>query len=117
MRSNTMSTVTAASTAPTPCPAQTISNAPLAHADKPAQFVVACALCGRTFQARRSEAKCCSGRCRIALCRARRVAYLVRRLEAAEAALVAAEQAIASAAVALRDLRVLAEQGGAKLAP
>jgi hypothetical protein len=41
----------------------------------------------------------------------------VQRLAAAEAALCAAERAVKDAAIALGDLRALAEQGGAKVAP
>jgi Tfp pilus assembly protein PilX len=51
------------------------------------------------------------------LSRTRRVAELVQRLAAAEAGLRAAEQAIREAAVAVHDLRALAEQGGPKVAP
>lgn len=76
-----------------------------------------CAVCGIEFTATRPTARCCSGRCRIALSRTRRVAELVRRLAAAEAGLSAADEAIRNAAVALRDLRALAEQLGAKVAP
>lgn len=61
-----------------------------------------CIACGVAFTAIRPAARCCSGRCRILLSRTRRVADLVRRLEAAEAA----EAAL-----------VAAEQGGAKVAP
>jgi len=41
----------------------------------------------------------------------------VQRLAAAEAALCAAENSVKDAGVALRDLRLLAEQGGPKVAP
>jgi hypothetical protein len=51
------------------------------------------------------------------LSRTRRVADLVQRLAAAEAALAAAEVAIKHAAGAVRDLRALTEQGGSKVAP
>lgn len=51
------------------------------------------------------------------LSRARRVSELVQRLTAAEDdALRAAESAIRNAAVAIQDLRLLAEKGGTKLA-
>jgi hypothetical protein len=73
-------------------------------------------VCGAVFTATRPTARCCSGRCRIALSRARRVADLVQRLTVAEAALHAAEVAIKDAAGAVRDLRALAEQGGSKVA-
>jgi hypothetical protein len=48
---------------------------------------------------------------------AQRVANLVQRLAVAEVALAAAEDAIKHASAALGDLRRLAEQGGAKVAP
>lgn len=76
-----------------------------------------CAVCGASFGAVRPTARCCSGRCRIMLSRARRVADLVQRLAAAEAGLRAAELAIKDAALAVQDLRALAEQGGSKVAP
>jgi hypothetical protein len=85
---------------------------------KPAAVITAnCAVCGVEFTASRPTARCCSGRCRIALSRTRRVADLVQRLAAAEAALCVAEKAVNDAGAALRDLRALAEQGGAKVAP
>jgi hypothetical protein len=80
-------------------------------------LTIACAVCGTEFSARRAEAKCCSGRCRITLSRSRRVADLVARLAVAEAASCAAERPVNDAGAALRDLRLLAEQGGAKVAP
>lgn len=73
-------------------------------------------VCGSGFSAKRSAARCCSGRCRVTLSRTRRVAELVQRLAAAEAALRAAELAIQHTTVAVQDLRALAEQGGAKMA-
>jgi predicted nucleic acid-binding Zn ribbon protein len=76
-----------------------------------------CIACGQAFSATRPTAKCCSGRCRVLRSRTRRMAELVERLAAAEAALHAAEQAIKNAAGAVEDLRVLAEQGGPKVAP
>jgi hypothetical protein len=51
------------------------------------------------------------------LSRTRRVADLVQRLAAAESALCAAENAVKDAGGALRDLRLLAEAGGSKVAP
>lgn len=69
-----------------------------------------CAVCGKIFGASKPTAKCCSGRCRIRLSRSRRVADLVERLAAAEAAL-------REAAIVLRAVRDLAEQGGCKVAP
>lgn len=76
-----------------------------------------CAVCGIEFTATRPTARCCSGRCRLVLSRTRRVAELARRMAAAEEALSAAERAVKNAGAALRDLRQLAEQGGAKIAP
>ena len=54
---------------------------------------------------------------RIMLSRTRRVAELVQRVAAAEAGLHAAELAIKRAADSVRDMRLLADQGGAKVAP
>lgn len=76
-----------------------------------------CVVCGAQITAVRPTARSCSGRCRITLSRTRRVADLVQRLAAAEAALTAAESAVTEAGAAVRDLRALAEQGGAKVAP
>lgn len=76
-----------------------------------------CVVCGAQFTATRPTARCCSGRCRIMLSRTRRVADLVQRLAAAESALCAAENAVKDAGGALRDLRLLAEAGGSKVAP
>jgi predicted nucleic acid-binding Zn ribbon protein len=76
-----------------------------------------CVVCSQEFSATRATARCCSGRCRIMLSRARRVAELVRRLALAETGLRSADQAIQEAANAIRDLRTLAEQGGPKVAP
>lgn len=76
-----------------------------------------CVVCGEVFSASRPTARCCSGRCRIMLSRSRRVADLVSRLVAAEAAVAAAGVALDEASSALRDLRQLVELGGPKIAP
>lgn len=51
------------------------------------------------------------------LSRTRRVADLLQRLALAEAGLRAAESAIKEAAAAVGAVRLLAEQGGTKVAP
>lgn len=108
MRSNSMTAVTAdiSGVAAAPVPPSRASC-----------LTVACAVCGSEFSARRAEAKCCSGRCRITLSRTRRVADLVTRLATVEAAMAAVEATVNDARTALRDLRTLAQQGGAKVAP
>jgi predicted nucleic acid-binding Zn ribbon protein len=82
-----------------------------------AAFSHTCVVCGAQFTAVRPTARSCSGRCRVALSRNRRVAEFVQRLAAAEAALCAAQTAVKGAGAVLRDLHLLAEQSGGKLAP
>src|SRR5580658_10849221 len=62
-----------------------------------------CAACCKPIRGRASK-KCCSGACRIALCRQRRHGILLMRLQAAEEALARAAEAVAV-------LRVFAEMG------
>jgi predicted nucleic acid-binding Zn ribbon protein len=70
-----------------------------------------CVVCGAPLEGRRrAEAKCCSGRCRIQLSRARRLADLATKLAAAESAL-------AEAAEALGALRELAAIGSSRVTP
>jgi predicted nucleic acid-binding Zn ribbon protein len=95
----------------------TIARPAVAERPTPIVVIRECLVCGQEFSATRATARCCSGRCRIILSRARRVAELVQRLALAEAELRAAESAIKEAAIAVHDLRALAEQGGPKVAP
>ena len=76
-----------------------------------------CVTCGRSFLARRPEARACSGRCRMHASRERRVAELVGRIVAAESQIVAAEQGLALARAALAGLRELADLGPSKVMP
>ena len=75
-----------------------------------AAVILTCAVCEAAFAAKRPTAQCCSGRCRMALSRARRVAEVAGSLAMAEAAL-------GQAASALRKVRALVEAGAGKLAP
>ena len=63
-----------------------------------------CAICGTPLRGRRPDARCCSGRCRIVLCRR-------KRHEALLEGLVSCEQALRAAADAVAALRVVAEIG------
>jgi predicted nucleic acid-binding Zn ribbon protein len=76
----------------------------------PGDHVISCAVCGSAFKAKRATAQCCSGKCRVALSRARRVADVALSLATAETSL-------AYATTALRKVRELVEAGASKIAP
>jgi len=76
-----------------------------------------CCVCGVVFHPRRPEARACSGKCRMAASRGRRVAELVARIEAAELRLAEAERGLGEARLALGGLRELATVGASKVMP
>jgi len=91
-------------------PFRTPSEPPEVSGDAPTPDR-ACLVCGALLgERRRSEARCCSGRCRIQLSRGRRLADLTSRLAAAETALAHAAEAVGS-------LKELTAGGVSRVAP
>ncbi len=77
----------------------------------------ACCVCGAVFYPRRPEARACSGRCRMAASRGRRVAELVARIGASEVRIADCEQALGLAREALAALKELAVAGSSRVMP
>jgi hypothetical protein len=67
-----------------------------------------CAVCGMELKTKKVTAKCCSGKCRVILCRTRRLGDLVAKLEASQ-------QALGKAETVLLELRKVVESIGYKV--